>query len=320
MEVQRAEAQTLGWSTAGLDDVRAFVDSIGTAAFLLVTDGTVVASWGSPNVPFRAHSIRKSLLSALIGIAIDDGELDTMSTLAELGINDWELLTEGERSATVLQLLQSRSGVYHLAASETDEARATRPERGSHQAGDYWYYNNWDFNALGTIYSSARGQTIGDAFRDQIARPLGMADFDADRDFRYQLEPQHSRHPAYKFRLSARDLARFGQLYLQGGRWRGRQLIPSSWVVESTRAHSTTGQSGTKSGYGLMWWVTVDGEHGLPPGSFTASGAGGQRLTVIPSEQTVVVHLMDTNREGGPRIGTSTYDELLRRLMSARNP
>lgn len=178
------EAQAdAAWSVAGLEAVREFTDSIGTAAFLLVSNGTVVASWGDVSRPLRAHSIRKSLLSALIGVALERGELDLDTTLDGLGINDRELLTDLERSATTLQLLQSRSGVYHPAASETAEARSTRPRRGSHAPGSHWYYNNWDFNALGTIYASARGQTVGDAFRDWIARPLGMQDYDEDRDF-----------------------------------------------------------------------------------------------------------------------------------------
>jgi len=320
LPAQIPSAQELGWSPEGLRQVEAFTDSIGTAAFLLVTDGTVVASRGATTVPFRAHSIRKSLLSALVGIAVQEGEVDTTATLAALGINDRELLTPEERSATVLQLLQSRSGVYHPAASETEEARATRPARGSHTAGSHWYYNNWDFNVLGTIYAGGRGQTVGDAFRDRIVGPLGMQDFDVGRDFRHQLEPHLSRHLAYKFRLSARDLARFGRLYLQDGRWRGRTVLPPGWVAESTRAHSTTGQPGSKGGYGLMWWVTADGPGGLPDGSFTASGSGGQRLTILPGLRTVVVHLMDTDRQVGPRIGTSTWDELLRRLMAARTP
>ncbi len=316
-----AGAQPEGaWSEEGLEAVRSFSDSIGTAAFLLLTNGAVEASWGNIAKPFRAHSIRKSLLSALVGISVTAGELDLDITLGELGINDRELLTDAERTATVLDLLRSRSGVYHPAASETVEARSTRPPRGSHPPGSHWYYNNWDFNALGTIYASARGQTVGDAFRDRIARPLGMQDYDEDRDFRYQLEPHLSRHPAYKFRLSARDLARFGQLFLQRGHWDGATVVPETWITESTRVHSHTGDSGTKSGYGLMWWVVATDRAGLPQGSFTASGSGGQRLTVIPQLQTVVVHLMDTDVEGGPRIGTSTYDALLRRLMEARVP
>ncbi len=84
--------------------------------------------------------------------------------------------------------------------------------------------------------------------------------------------------------------------------------------------YSQTSQSGTKSGYGLMWWVTANGDHGLPVGSYTASGSRDQRLTIIPSIDTVVVHLMDTNQRGGPRIGTSKYNQLVSKIMAARIP
>jgi CubicO group peptidase (beta-lactamase class C family) len=306
------------WSEVGLQRVLERLDSIGTAAFVLVTAGETVVSWGQTQRPYRMHSIRKSLLSALVGISVERGELSTSASLEDLGINDKDLLTPIERSATVEQLLASRSGVYHPAASETREAIESRPSRGAFGPGEHWYYNNWDFNTLGTIFGSARGQTVGDAFRDHIARPIGMRDFEVDRHFEYQLEPHRSRHPSYRFRLSARDLALFGQLYLQSGSWGGEQVVPSEWVARSTRATSHLEASGTKGGYGLMWWVTGPADPMLPPGSFTASGAGGQRLTVLPSIETVVVHLMNTDLEDGPRIGSGEYDSLLRLLMSAR--
>jgi CubicO group peptidase (beta-lactamase class C family) len=122
--------------------------------------------------------------------------------------------------------------------------------------------------------------------------------------------------------MSARDLARFGLLYLREGRWEERQILPASWVRESTRARTVTGRLGTKSGYGYMWWVTAPGgvlpDARLPVGSFTASGSGGQRLTVIPTLDTVVVHLMNTDREGAPRVGTDDWNEFLEMLLAAR--
>src|SRR5262249_5297964 len=70
-------------------------------------------------------------------------------------------LTDGEKQATVRDLLMARSGVYHEAAAENDHMKQVRPERGSHRHGTFWYYNNWDFNVLGTIY---RQRTSGDIF------------------------------------------------------------------------------------------------------------------------------------------------------------
>ncbi len=308
--------QTDGWSEEGLERVEDELDRLGTAAFVLVTDGRTIMSHGRVDQPFRMHSIRKSLLSALIGIAASEGEMNLEATLGSLGINDKGLLTPREEAATVRHLLASRSGIYHPAASETDEARDERPSRGSHEPGNHWYYNNWDFNALGTIYGSARGQTVGDAFRDRIAIPIAMQDFDVDRDFEYHHEPHLSRHPSYRFRLSARDLVRFGSLFLNQGEWNGRQLVPTDWVSRSTSTITPLDSEGTKGGYGLMWWTTGPNDSSLPAGSYTASGAGGQRLTVLPSIGSVVVHLMDT--DGEARIGTGRYDALLRLLMLAR--
>ncbi|MEM7417474.1 MAG: serine hydrolase [Gemmatimonadota bacterium] len=313
-----AEAQLPNWSDEGLEQVAERLDEIGSAAFIVMSGHEVVLSWGRTETPFRMHSIRKSLLSALVGVSVARGELSLSSSLAELGINDKGLLTPAEQTATVEHLLASRSGVYHPAASETREARALRPTRGAFEPGQRWYYNNWDFNTLGTIFASARGQTVGDAFRDHLAQPLGFRDFDVERDFEYHLEPHHSRHPSYRFRLTARDLVRFGRLYLGQGRWEGAEIVPGEWVERSTRATSVMESDGTKGGYGFMWWVSGAEDPVIPDGSFTASGAGGQRLTVLPSLNTVVVHLMDTEAEGGPRIGSEAYDSLLRLLLAAR--
>ncbi len=310
--------QRVAWSQQGLQEVFTFTDSIGTAALLIVSDGVVIASRGRVEHSFRAHSLRKSMLSALVGIAVHEGVIDTTHTLGQLGINDSGQLTTMERTASVIDLLAARSGVYHSAASETSDARAGRPARGSYQPDKHWYYNNWDFNALGTIYSQLTGQSVGEAFEALLAGPLGMEDFQLHEHFRYQHEPEYSQHPAYKFRVSARDLARFGTLFLNEGRWEDSQILPAAWVVQSTTMRSRTDQRGTKSGYGLMWWVTGPNALGLPEGSFTASGSGGQRMTILPGAATIIVHLMDTDDRDGPRMGTSTYNKLVRLVLEAQ--
>ena len=310
----------LGWSEVKLRRAAAKLEGLGTAAFLVVTDGQIVFSRGRTSTRFKMHSIRKSLLSALLGISIHEGKIDPAASLADLGIDDLSpRLTAMEKQATVLDLMKSRSGVFHPAVHELPSMIAARPKAGSHRPGEHWYYNNWDFNALGSILEMRAGEPIGRAFGQRIARSIGMEDFEED-DVEYARGPQ-SIHPAYPFRLSARDLARFGLLYLRGGRWGENQVLPESWVRESTRAHSTTGRSGTTSGYGYMWWVTTrSGVRGrrIPIGTFTAIGHGGQRLAIIPSIDTVLVHLMDTEDEESG-IGSAEFDSFLDRLMSARN-
>ena len=104
----------------------------------------------------------------------------------------------------------------------------------------------------------------------------------------------------------------------RGGRWKDRQIVPKAWVEASTRSYSTAEPSTTKNGYGLMWWVTTRSEHGIPVGTYTASETGGQRLTVIPELDTVVVNLMDTDVDG-PRLGSTDWDRLLGVILQARS-
>lgn len=251
-----------GWSTERLDIARNYSAGLKPTAVVIVQDGKVVASWGDIKRKVNVASVRKSLLSALYGIAVSEGHIDLSTTLAELGIDDKApALTETEKSATVRDLLMSRSGVYHPAAYETKDIKRKRPARGSHAPGTFWFYNNWDFNALGTIYRERTGEDIFESFERRIADPIGMEDFSA-RDGRYVTE-EFSEHPAYPFNLSARDAARFGQLFLDEGRWGDRQVLPASWVRESTTPYSFAKR--IRQGYGYMWWTLPEMYGGRTP-------------------------------------------------------
>ncbi len=117
-----------GWSVEKLEEAKKFSESVGSDAVVIVQDGVVVQQWGDFDQPFDVYSIRKSLLGALIGKAIDDGELALDSTLLSLGIDDTNpSLSEAEKLATLKDLLTSRSGIYHPAAYEAAEHRAQRP-------------------------------------------------------------------------------------------------------------------------------------------------------------------------------------------------
>jgi CubicO group peptidase (beta-lactamase class C family) len=124
------------------------------------------------------HSIRKSLLSALYGIAVEKGDIDIDETIGSIGIDDTSPLTETEKSARVSDLLKARSGVYLPAAYETSSMKEDRPQRGSHEPGTHWYCNNWDFNTLATIYNRKTSNDLFKAFENQIAVPTQMQDFE----------------------------------------------------------------------------------------------------------------------------------------------
>ena len=317
-EWPRTTPQAAGWSPDIMAEAHAYAQGIGTASLLVVQHGQVIDSLGDVSQRRELHSMRKSLLSALIGIAVAARRINLDATLGQLGIDDVPpALTAEEKQATVADLLASRSGVYHVALYETEGERRNRPPRGSHPHGTFWYYNNWDFNALGTIYEHAEGQSIFAAFLTHIAQPIGMQDY-RPGDGRYVTGPESS-IPAYPFHMSARDLARFGLLYLHGGRWDDRQVVPAAWVADSTKPRSITTIG---SGYAYLWWTGWNGGGvpimGLPSGAFWADGAKGQFVVVDPADDLVVVH--QTGEEPVRRRDFGHLMWLIRRAAHTADP
>jgi len=293
--------EAAGWSAEKLAEAESWSQQIApSAAVMIVQHGLVVAQWGDVAIKSNLHSVRKSLLSALIGIAVDEHKIRLGATMESLDIDDnTPGLTPTEKTATVGDLLKSRSGIYHAALYETPGMARRRPARGSHPPGTFWYYNNWDFNALGTIYERATGDGIFTALQGRIAQPIGMEDYQPG-DGEY-FKGKASEHPAYPIRMSARDLARFALLYLHEGRWNGRQIIPSAWVRESTQSYSDAfPDQGRGYGYGYLWWIGFPDNNGAPlvkapPGTFAAMGAEGQYAFVIPAHDLVVVHRINSD-------------------------
>lgn len=311
-----------GWSAAALTEAGRQAETIGSAAVLVIHHGRPVWAWGDVARRYQNHSMRKSLLSALYGTYVRDGKIRLSDTMADLNIDDNEpKLSAVEKQATVGDLLRARSGVYHPAAHETAGMKAARPQRFSHAPGTFWYYNNWDFNVLGTIFRTAAHATIGQEFMRRIAEPLQMEDFRLE-DAREELS-EDSIHPAYPFRMSARDMARFGLLFARQGRWRDRQIIPADWVTESTRTYSVVrderGQ--LRGGYGHMWWTSLNGQHiegvQLPDGSFSARGVGGQHVLVVPAFDLVIVNRVNTDDPTGPRVDRTEFGGLVKRILEA---
>jgi CubicO group peptidase (beta-lactamase class C family) len=312
-----ASPEAAGWSGDKLRAAREYSQRLDTAAVVVVAGGQVVDEWGRVSERFNIHSMRKSILTALIGMAVDEGKMKLDATLAGLGIDDNEpSLTQVEKQATVFDLLKARSGVYHPALYETPGMAAMRPLRGSHAPGTFWYYNNWDFNALGTIYEKQAGAGIFESFRTRLAAPLQMQDF-RPQDGEY-FKGRASVHPAYPFRMTARDLARFGLLYLREGEWGGKQLVPAAWVRESVKTYSDAGPAG---GYGYMWWTAARGRHlpgvDLPEGTYSAQGAGGHYVLVIPAYDVVIVHRVNTDIRGN-QVNPRQFGELVRLILDAR--
>lgn len=285
-----------GWSKEKLDIAKKYYDSIASCALIIVDKkGGVVAAWGEYEREFITHSVRKSFMSALIGIVVHKKHIDINKTLGELKIQSADPLNSTENTATVEHLLQARSGVYRPAAAEVPYMARTRPQKDSHKPGEFWYYNNWDFNVLGTILKQETGDDTFTFMLKELAIPLGMQDYTPrDGFFHSGFRNEYAFHPAYMMKMSARDMARFGLLYLNEGNWNGKQIIQKDWVKKSIKAHSNTltGYESLKAKYGYLWWL-----YNEPTGKnfiYEAAGAGGHYISVFPNSDFVIVHRVNT--------------------------
>ncbi len=325
----KAGPHELGWSVSKLAEARKYFETLPPASMVVVDRGRVVVEWGDPALRVKLSSIRKSLLGALYGIYVQKGRFHLDENLEQLGVDDDPPLTAQEKRATLQMVLQARSGVYHSYVGGTPSMKAEQPVRGSHTPGTFWYYNNWDFNTLGGIFERQLHSKIGIEFHDRIAMPIQMQDFRVDDMYYVRALSGPSSHdesiyPSYHFRLTARDLARFGYLYLRRGNWNGTQIVPADWVEESTRSYSKTNDG---DGYGYLWWID---SFGLPEPNFSAWGSLGKFLVVIPDRELVVAYLNHTEWPDDapampvtelnklPSVSRSQMGQLLKLLLDAQ--
>ncbi len=313
-----------GYSAEGLDKVREYIRTIDTTGLMVVIGGRVLFEYGDLEQLSYLASVRKSILSILYGKYVTDGTIRLTATLEELGITDIGGLLTVEKTATVDHLITARSGIYHP-ASNSGDSTASAPPRGSQQPGDYFLYNNWDFNCAGYIFEYLTHQTIYDALERDLALPLAMQDFDRLSQHKSG-DLRRSRYPAYHIWLSTRDMARVGYLMLRGGEWNGRQVVPSAWIRKITRIKTPVEEMNPEPfreghfGYGYMWWIW-DGPEAVGPyaGAYTASGAYGQYITVLSALDMVIAHKTAVPPRDR-QVSRSQYEGIIARLIAALLP
>lgn len=303
-----------GFSSAKLDTLADFLQKADSYGMILMVDGKIMFEWGETERKHTIHSIRKTLMNALYGIKVEEGIIDTNMTIRELGIDDIYKLTENEKDARIADLLKSRSGIYHSAAAVSQGMLRGMPQRDTHKPGEHYYYNNWDFNVLGVILEQQTGRKIYELFLEEIAIPIGMHDYigeysslneseiEDDKEYVfpqtdgfYQYEPEKSKYPAYHFRLSARDMALFGQLFIKDGNWNGKQIISKEWIEQSTRPFSVYNPR-YGIAYGMLWNVLMKTES-RSSRSYYHTGTGIHMLGVYPASKLVLVHRVNTEDE-----------------------
>ncbi|MGD8699076.1 MAG: serine hydrolase [Gemmatimonadales bacterium] len=316
-----ATPEDVGYSSEVLEKVRKYADALETTGLVVVVGGRVLLQHGDVQELSYLASVRKSILAMLYGKYVEDGTINLNWTLADLEMDDIGGLLPVERQATVEHLITARSGVYHAASNAGDNS-ADAPERGSQRPGQYYLYNNWDFNAAGAAFELMTGRNIYDALQTDLAEPIGMEDFDREQQ-RKSGNQERSQNLAYHMWLSTRDMARVGYLMLREGRWEDEQVVPVWWarrivsVITPVEEMNPPALRYRGFGYGYMWWVW-DGERAWAPleGGYSGRGAYGQYITVLPALDMVIAH-----KTAVPPARQTPWDEyfgIIRRLVEAR--
>jgi CubicO group peptidase (beta-lactamase class C family) len=313
---------TSGWSATKLNDLKKFIiDSTHTTGMLVIQHGKILFQYGDIQEISYIASCRKSVLSILYGPFVESGKIDLQKTIEQLGLDDVGGLLPLEKKATIKDLLTARSGVYHPASNEGD-ATAMAPKRGSVKPGSFWLYNNWDFNIAGYILEKETGKSIYDLIDSILAKPLLMQDWRKDAQ-RKTGDTTKSEYPAYHMWFSSRDMARIGYLMLRNGKWQHQQIIPANWIKTSTSIVTTNKEAVQNKtayfnfGYGYLWWIWDKPYNtGNYEGAYSATGAFGQFITVIPKLDLVIAH--KTKYEYGRQTPADVYLQIVNKLISAK--
>ena len=260
-------------------------------------------------------SMAKSITHAAVGCAVGDGRLDPNTAAA---VSSWA--HDDRRLITLDHLLRMRDGldfveeyvtgddapVPHVidmlfGSGADDVAGYTMARPLKHQPGTFWNYSSGTTNVVARLLGDVVGH--GDVMiaylRDRVFAPIGM------NSAVPKLDAAGTFIGSSFVYATARDFARFGQLYLRGGTWDGRRLLSEAWVRGAGEQHATDPESG--HGYGRHWWLWNS-----RPGVLAALGYEGQRTIVDTTRDVVVVHLGKWARETQPRL-----DERLDAIVTA---
>ena len=311
-----------GWNADSLAKLKKFIiDSTNATGIVVIQSGRILFDYGDTKETSYLASCRKSILSMLYGPFVKNGKINLSTTIEQLHLDDIGGLLPIEKKASIKDLLTARSGVYHPASNEGD-ASAMAPKRGSVKPGSFWLYNNWDFNIAGYILEQQTGKTIYELIDSMFSKPLQMQDWNINEQ-RKTGDTTRSKYKAYHIWFSTRDMARIGYLMLRNGKWKDQQIIPSDWVKTTTSVVSTYKKALKDKtawfhfGYGYLWWVW-DSPYNTGPykGAYSATGAFGQFITILPKLDLVIA--FKTKYENGKQTPTDVYLRFLDKLIAAK--
>jgi CubicO group peptidase (beta-lactamase class C family) len=279
------EAQGIS-SSAVLEFVEAADKNIDALhSLMLVRHGHVVAEgWWSPyeaDSPHALYSLSKSFTSTAVGLAVAEGKLSVDDEVLKFFPDDTPAEpTDKLKAMRVSDLLRMSTGHQAEPSLRTEKnwAKAFLAQPVPHKPGTHFLYNTAATYMLSAIVQKATGTTVLDYLRPRLFEPLGI------ENPSWGTSPQGVTLGGYGLSVRTEDIARFGQLYLQKGKWQGKQLVPEAWV-EAATARQTSNGSSPKSdwdqGYGYQFWRS---RHR----AYRGDGAFGQYCIVLPEQDTVI--------------------------------
>jgi CubicO group peptidase (beta-lactamase class C family) len=293
-------------------------------SILVVKDGMLVVEeyfngWDPPRM-HRLQSVTKSYTSTLVGIAIEQGLIGSVDDPVCGYLPSYDSLLAGaKREIRIRDLLTMSAGFEwnegatyyaapekcdaHLADASGDYIGYVLAKPLADAPGERFEYNSGYPNILGHIIVQRSGRNILEFAFEHLFDPLGVERAQwmpiySDREYRPGC--------AGGLKLTSRDMAKYGLLYLCGGEWNGKRIIGNEWVRESTAGRLDSGY-GTR--YGYLWKTipTLDGRYGI----FFASGTGGQYIACIPGLDAVVVTTAAFNTDKGDAVAMLLLEKLI---------
>ncbi len=299
--------------------VLAFIDAADRIdsmnSFMLVRHGQVVAEgWWAPYdaaSPHSLYSLSKSFTSTAVGLAIAEGKLSLDDEVLKLFSDD-----APARPSPTLRAMRIRDLLRMCTGHEKEPPRtADQPWVKTFLAypvpfkpGTRFLYNTSATYVLSAAVQKATGQTLLDYLRPRLFEPLGI------EGPTWETSPQGISAGGYGLSVRTEDIAKFGQLYLQKGKWEGKQLVPASWVEAATALQTSNGSnpnSDWDQGYGYQFWRC---RHG----AYRGDGAFGQFCVVLPEQDAVVAITSGVKDMQG--VLNLVWDKLLPALKAAPLP
>lgn len=298
--------------------VQRFLQETDAVALLVIKDGIIRfenyyqgAQAGDHRISW---SVSKSFLSAMIGAAIDRGDIKSLND----PMDKYAPTLKGTayEGVAIRNVLNMSSGVrfnedYFDANSDVTRMTNILAIKGSldeftarykardFEPGAFMRYVSIDTHALGMVLKGASGKTPSENFESVLGAHLGFS-----QGIHYITDSTGSEYVLGGLNMSARDYALLGQLFLQEGKWNGQQIISEDWVRESTARTAPPPLGGGNLGYGYQWWVPMMRSEPAYQNDFAAAGFYGQHIYVNPAHGTVIVKLStfkeasETNEDG----------------------